>query len=159
MAAGRTHFANKRTMKPGEDLSKGHDEDGAASGSRGVEEPAASIEGNAVPHAGSVNVNLVGDLDIGLNFGCGLEARPCRNLSPLSGLASNGVEKVVGSNSAVKLDPKAHASGDANRQYKSWDEQINEKVSVGYSNARDTIEEENSEDEPGGGKENEWLVP
>ncbi|KAK8674567.1 hypothetical protein V6N13_032676 [Hibiscus sabdariffa] len=125
--------------------------DGVGSGagnSRGVEEPAASIEGNAVPHAGSVNVNLVGDLDIGLNFGCGLEARPCRNLSPLSGLASNGVEKVVGSNSAVKLDPKAHASGDANRQYKSWDEQINEKVSVGYSNARDTIEEENSEDEP-----------
>ncbi|KAK8977134.1 hypothetical protein V6N11_021223 [Hibiscus sabdariffa] len=74
--------------------------------------------------------------------------RPCRNLSPLSGLASNGVEKVVGSNSAVKLDPKAHASGDANRQYKSWAEQINEKVSVGYSDARDTIEEENSKDEP-----------
>ncbi|KAK8489561.1 hypothetical protein V6N11_037046 [Hibiscus sabdariffa] len=127
--------------------------DGVGSGEgdfREVEEPVKSFERNvAAYHTSPVHEKLGGDLDIGSDLGRGLEARPCRNYTPLSGLASNGVERVAETIFAVKLDPKENMGGDVNRQKKSCAERINKNVNLGFSNARDPIEEDNSEDESG----------
>ncbi|KAK9007695.1 hypothetical protein V6N11_074615 [Hibiscus sabdariffa] len=117
---------------------------------REVEEPVKSFERNvAAYHTSPVHEKLDGDLDIGSDLGRGLEARPCRNYTPLSGLASNGVERVAETIFAVKLDPKENVGGDVNGQKKSCAERINKNVNLGFSDARDPIEEDNSEDESG----------
>ncbi|KAK8671395.1 hypothetical protein V6N13_037991 [Hibiscus sabdariffa] len=96
-----------------------------------------------------------GALDgVGIGEGCGLEARPCENFDPLSGLASYGKGRIAESNSVVNLDldPKEHAGGVANGQKKPWAERINEKVNLGYIHGRYPIEDDILEDESDRGK-------
>ncbi|KAK8980643.1 hypothetical protein V6N11_072958 [Hibiscus sabdariffa] len=123
--------------------------DGVGSGEgdfREVEEPVKIFERNvAAYHTSPIHEKLGGDLDIGSDLGRGLEARPCRNYTPLSGLASNGVERVAETIFAVKLDPKENVGGDVNGQKKSYAERINKNVNLGFSDARDPIEEDKDE--------------
>ncbi|KAL4309665.1 hypothetical protein GQ457_01G010940 [Hibiscus cannabinus] len=49
----------------------------------------------------------------------------------------------------VKLDPKENVGGDVNGQKKSCAERINKNINLGFPDARDPIEEDNSEDESG----------
>ncbi|KAL4378309.1 hypothetical protein GQ457_02G032870 [Hibiscus cannabinus] len=104
--------------------------------SRGVGEPTESKEGNVVAHAVSVQGQLGEDSDIGSDKGCGLEARPLRNFTPLS-----GVEGVAETNSVVKLGSKELEGGGVYEQKKSWADRINEK-----DNSRDSIEEDITEE-------------
>ncbi|KAK8619435.1 hypothetical protein V6N13_133395 [Hibiscus sabdariffa] len=123
--------------------------------SREVEEPIESKEGNVVAHAVSVQGKLGEDLDLGSDKGFGLEARPLGNLTSLSGPVSNRVEGVAETNSVVKLGSKELVGGGANgknyEQKKSWADKINEKVNSGHFDSRDSIEEDNTEDESGRG--------
>ncbi|KAK9029999.1 hypothetical protein V6N11_031437 [Hibiscus sabdariffa] len=123
--------------------------------SRGVEEPTECKEGNEVDHTISVQGQLGEDLDLGSDKGCGLEARPLRNFTPLNGLVSNRVEGVAETNSVVKLGSKElvgrGANGQVFEQKKSWADRINEKVNSGHFDSRDSIEEDNTEDESGRG--------
>ncbi|KAL4324137.1 hypothetical protein GQ457_11G030450 [Hibiscus cannabinus] len=116
--------------------------------SRGVGEPTESKEGNVVAHAVSVQGKLGEDSDIGSDKGCGLEARPLRNFTPLNGPVSKRVEGVAETNSVVKLCSKelegGGVYGQVYEQKKSWADRINEKVNSRHFDSKDSIEEDES---------------